>query len=493
MIQDPLPYIVPKDHRLPRWEEILDRPVEWRIPWRKRAKPLPWEFAIAHVATNSTAMTLATDDGVTVTTAATADGQVSFAWIVNAGDVAITPPAGWTEIATLTGNGNRVWFGYRVASSDAGSYTWTWTDSRGIGIIAAFSGVDTTNPIFGWIPNAESSTATHNVLALSTLGTDPNASMLLTCLCINRGQTTTTAPTGYTMPANGNPDTTSTTSGGVEAGLAYKSYTGGSGIAATTWTTSNGAANNTVHLAMRASGDTQATVFAWPGAATAGSTTASLALNMPLNVRAGDLLIATVAWKNDSTSASMTGWTQKGSTITKVFVGGTNDYNLATFYQYAASSSPSGTVTLTNSSEVTGNVFAVRRTGTSGDPFADYQTTNDTSANTTSDLAALTVAAQDMLVLGASATRADAVGGGSPTGYTDWGNPVGGIGASRRYTRTGTAATNIGFDMAIKFQTTANPGSTTFTNAGSVETITAHSAIAIGSASTGGRSWVSIW
>lgn len=477
----PAPYPAP-------YPAIIDRPDcwGWRIPWRTPTQ----RAAIAHVATNSAAATLTTDDGVTVTTAATADGQVSFAWIANAGDVAITPPAGWTLISEFTGNGNRVWFGYRVASSDAGSYTWTWTDSRGIGIIIAFSGVDTTNPIFGWIPNAETSTSTHNVLGLDKVGTEPTAAMLLTCFVLNRGQTTTTGPTGYTVPANGNPDSTGTTAVGVEGAVAYKSFSSGSGIVATTWTTSNSAANNTVHLAMRASGDTQATVFAWPGYGTQAATN-SLALPMPVGYRTGDLLIAVAGWLGDSNTASMSGWTQKGSTATRT-VAGNDDHNVAVWYKYATSGSESGTIALSTSKAIAATCFFVRRTGTSGDPFADYQTTVDTTADTASDLAALTVTAQDMIVVGVSVAAGNAAHT-EPTGYTPYGNPIDGIGSSRLYQRTGSASTNILEALAIKFQSAANPGATSFTISSGVLSVTAHGAIAIGSAATGGSSWLQVW
>jgi hypothetical protein len=437
--------------------------------------------AIAHRATSSATATADTDDGASpAVPTGTTDGDVLLAWVSTANDKTITPPSGWTQMAELSANGNTIWLGYKVAASESGTYAFTWTDSKATAIVSAYSGVDNTKPIVYWLPTNTGTGTSQTVAAMSGIGTDPTNSMLVTFMSLNRGATTTTQPTGYTLPTNGNPDSGGTTATSVESGVAYKSYTGGSGIASTNWTTTNGALYTTAHIALRESGSTQDIVCAWPGVTTTSASSSSLALTMPYNHVSGDLLICPVTWRGDSVSASMSGWTQKGSTVTEV--GGIADVNMAIFYKYATSSSESGTVALSpaTADDIVANVFIVKRLGT-GDPFGDYQTVLDATSNTSSDFPALTVTAQEMVLLAMASRRGDQTVTTEPSGMVPWGSP---FSTTPRYIRSGSAADNLTLGLGLLYQSTANPAGGTFTYSGSSTSVGAQGALAIGSASS---------
>jgi hypothetical protein len=80
----------------------------------------------------------------------TADGHVLVAFIAAVGNPSISTPSGWTLIGTQDGStGTRIAAYQKVASSEPASWTWTLGSSqRNIGWVGAYSGVDTSSPVF---------------------------------------------------------------------------------------------------------------------------------------------------------------------------------------------------------------------------------------------------------------------------------------------------------------------------------------------------------
>ena len=102
--------------------------------------------------------------------------------------VSVTAPAGWTQIARVDNDVNVALISYwkTASASDPASYTWTVDQqTRAVGGITPYSGVDTTNPIdtsitnYGYgniasAPNVTTSRANEEVVAL--FATDVNKS-----------------------------------------------------------------------------------------------------------------------------------------------------------------------------------------------------------------------------------------------------------------------------------------------------------------------------
>lgn len=450
-------------------------------------------MAIAHRATASATATNTTDDGVTVSKpTGTVDGDVMLAWVTTSTGADITPPAGWTLIDLLYSAGGLDKCYYKVASSEGASYAFTWTDSKGTAIISSYSGVDNADPIFTYVrAHSASNTSTHGLWSPNPMSTDPTEGMLVSFFSLSRGSTTTTQPSGWTLPANGNPDTGGTGSSDTESATAYKSYSGG-GISDTSWGTSNGGYGDAIFIVLRQSGNAQQVLMATGAVDTQNTGASSKAVTMPFGYRTGDLLINVVSFRHSTATVSMTGWTQKGSTIRGG--AGTPDVSMAVFYKYATSASESGTMTFSTSVPSTSTAFYVRRAGTSGDPFLDYQTVLDTSSNTTSNFPALTVSAQEMLTFCFMARRHDHTGTAQASGY---------YGIAMDYTPDSTYGpapffsrpTNIGSSYTIlaagvKHQSSADPAGGTCTFSGSVESPGIAFAIGLGTASGGARSSV---
>lgn len=115
--------------------------------------------------TAGTSVTVSKPAGMTETGAQGADVMVAV--ISATGTPSITPPAGWTLIATIASTTNvTMWAYWKLASSEAASFTWTLgTSQRNTGWIGAYTGVDTTTPIYSSItttsPSTSVTTGTH--------------------------------------------------------------------------------------------------------------------------------------------------------------------------------------------------------------------------------------------------------------------------------------------------------------------------------------------
>ena len=89
-------------------------------------------------------------------------------------ELTVTPPAGWTEIGTVTdieSAGFHVYshLYYRVASSEGASYTFTHASVSSQAVVAAYSGVNTTTPLDA-TPTANSGlSSTSTALGLTTV------------------------------------------------------------------------------------------------------------------------------------------------------------------------------------------------------------------------------------------------------------------------------------------------------------------------------------
>jgi hypothetical protein len=408
-------------------------------------------------------------------------------WISNAAQVAITPPSGWTVLGTMFGS-NAVYFAYRWADSEPSNYAWTWTDSRGTGIITTFSGVDATQPMLAWQGYNALVTGDQLAPALSNVASDPSTAMLVSFFNWDIGAQATTPPSGFTIPTNGNPDSGTATGNGVESAIAYMAYTGGSGIGTADWNTTSTRICQVVQLALLPSGFTDDLLAAWYSVPSSSTSTTSLSVTMPNNIATGDLLICCVGWKGDSVTTSMSGWTQEGTEVTLVDGGGL-DLHHAIFYKYATSPSESGTLTVSSANAATVTPILIKRVGTSGDPFLDYQTLADATDDTASDYPALTVSTQQMLSIATISRRGDSAITAIPSGYATFADPVT---QTPLYARPGASSTGAIVGTAVQYQTAASPGAGAFTHNSSAISVGIHFAVSIGAEAATGRSFAYI-
>lgn len=85
-----------------------------------------------------------TSSSVTITTpTGTVDGDLLIALIQNDSSATITPPAGWTAIASTPGASSF----YKIAASEGASYVFTPSAGSGVGTVARITGHNTTSPI----------------------------------------------------------------------------------------------------------------------------------------------------------------------------------------------------------------------------------------------------------------------------------------------------------------------------------------------------------
>lgn len=209
----------------------------------------------------------------------------------------ITAPAGWTLINTTSSSGSdpltQAVFWKVATASEPASHTWTWTlDVRTAGGIAAFSGVDTLNPIDNWGARSNNDTAT---ITLPNIATNSNNVMLVAPLSSSRAGTHTNA-TGMAEPYD-------IASGAGPNGVSASLGTLGSFTNATTGarTASSGSnVDNVAHMiSLRAGG-------------------AALTINVPTGTTVGDVMIASITMRPCSstnngacttTVTAPTGWT----------------------------------------------------------------------------------------------------------------------------------------------------------------------------------------
>lgn len=129
-------------------------PAGTALPWVVgQAAGTPGAGEVADIGFVAQADQLDEDNALNAVTvdvpAGVVDGQWMVAHISAAADVAITAPAGWTQIGAERHDGNlttAVW--HRTASSEPADYTWTLDGfTRVAGRIVAYSNVDTSDPV----------------------------------------------------------------------------------------------------------------------------------------------------------------------------------------------------------------------------------------------------------------------------------------------------------------------------------------------------------
>lgn len=224
------------------------------------------------------------------------------------------PASGWTRLdggyheAGEEAGGNATAFRiyYRIASSEPGSYTVTWTHSgKTVVDMIAVRGADTSDPILGircGKGQSGGNTLTPPVRALYFL---PTGALALALMAFGRGGTTFSVPSGYTNTGSTGQFDSDTTLASIYYGSAYRKFTSRSGIPATSWSNTNSNSSNweTYALAFRPAG---ANVLALRslGALSAVASGTALTLGAPPDVHSGDLLVGMVGTLRPSASVS---------------------------------------------------------------------------------------------------------------------------------------------------------------------------------------------
>jgi len=103
-------------------------------------------MSVSYVSSSSVATSAATSHSCPAP-ATIADGDLLFASV--AADGALTPPAGWTQLYTVSSSSTTMRGYYKVAASESGAYVFTSAGSRTASIImAAIRGAAATAPVY---------------------------------------------------------------------------------------------------------------------------------------------------------------------------------------------------------------------------------------------------------------------------------------------------------------------------------------------------------
>lgn len=189
----------------------------------------------------------------------TVAGDVMIAAVTTRNAATITAPAGWTAVGglnTSSGSTMRSAVYYRVVTgAEPASYTFTLSSSgRAVGIIAAYRGVDTANPIdvAGGQANSSASTITAPSVTASVSG-----GTLVALFSIATG-TTISAPAGMNLRGSD----TSGAASGIAMGLADQ-YLAASGATGTRGASAGSSAVNVGQLLVLRPASTVAAPVAW--------------------------------------------------------------------------------------------------------------------------------------------------------------------------------------------------------------------------------------
>jgi fibronectin type 3 domain-containing protein len=130
----------------------------------------------------------------------TQSGDVLLASLDVAGAPTLTPPAGWTLVRTDTAPGSfvKATYWHLAAATDPASFTWTLSSSQvAVGLMLAYAGVDSANPIdaSNGQANASSTSAVAPSVTVSTAGS------MLVMLVGLAGNGSVTPPSGMTERA----------------------------------------------------------------------------------------------------------------------------------------------------------------------------------------------------------------------------------------------------------------------------------------------------
>lgn len=177
--------------------------------------------------------------------------------VIDSASPAITPPAGWTAIGSLTASTNISMLTYwRVAGSEPASYTWNFGVTAGnCGIMSAWSGCDTGTPVNAHGEQANASSATCTAPSITTT-VDGCQVLFIGCY---KNKETWAPPTGWILEA-GLGGTLEPTAGLADATQSTHGATGSK------FTTLGTAANNIgqlVALAPSLSGIVQTAIHRW--------------------------------------------------------------------------------------------------------------------------------------------------------------------------------------------------------------------------------------
>lgn len=128
--------------------------------------------AFRSIATNAPSGS-ATDTVITKPTGA-ADNDILIAAIYVENDVAITPPAGWTQIADVDHAAATydLWVYWKRAASEGASWTWSHSAAWELGAVAAYSGCTTSGDPQDATATTATGTSTSGIAPSITTTTD---------------------------------------------------------------------------------------------------------------------------------------------------------------------------------------------------------------------------------------------------------------------------------------------------------------------------------
>lgn len=128
----------------------------------------------------------------------TVDGDILIcSFYQEIGATAVTPPEGWTEVATQANNNANAWVGsfYKRAASEPASWTWTHNSTWRIGAVACFSGALETGTAY---EAAAGNTGAFTTITVNSITTTVDAAMRAVAMANYTGDNPTGSSTGMT-------------------------------------------------------------------------------------------------------------------------------------------------------------------------------------------------------------------------------------------------------------------------------------------------------
>lgn len=152
--------------------------------------PVVQSFSSATLSSTSTSLTITAPSGI-------ADDDLLVALITTADAESAITSSGWTLSSSVTHSGGSHDVLYKVASSESGNYTFSWSgNSRATGFILRIEGADTTTPIAA----DQSTTGTASIADPPASGTvTANDFVVITFIDVEgkSGLDSATAPSGH--------------------------------------------------------------------------------------------------------------------------------------------------------------------------------------------------------------------------------------------------------------------------------------------------------
>src|SRR6476469_3085770 len=110
-------------------------------------------------------------DTVVSKDASVANGDFLLAGVYVENDVAITAPSGWTLIGDIdhAAAAYDLWLYYKFAASEGASWTWTHASAWEMGLVAAYTGVDTSNPLDATFTSNQGTGTTGTATGITTV------------------------------------------------------------------------------------------------------------------------------------------------------------------------------------------------------------------------------------------------------------------------------------------------------------------------------------